>query len=427
MTRVPGSQAAARADIAVIGGGIVGLGIAYELSEHTDASIVVFDKEGPGAGTTGRSAGVICRHEQGPMYVRLSLVGYTRIREFEREHGFSFHPWGALTVVREPAAFPAPDMVADLLSAAPSGMYERVELGREELLDRYPWLEPEGVLGGYVEPNIGFIDPLELVELYRRLLRARGVRIMDGNPVLAMDRHGETITSLATRRGRFAVGTVINAPGPWGAKVAGLAGGRLDLTPQRVQVAVATSYDEAVVPRIPLTETPGLQVDGDGVWCRGEAGGATLFGSHRDATRHEQPAADPDFFDRRPDAGFAAQVEGAARQYYRMPMSTFLGGWTCVYGTTSDGHPIISVDPQVPNLIHAVGMNGHGMTIHAGVARCVRALLVTGRPQVDVSDVMPWPETLDFSELGADRFDVGRPIVLNDRARATASLSGGAG
>lgn len=427
MTEATRPATADHADIAIVGGGIVGLGIAYELSEHTDASIVVFDKEGPGAGTTGRSAGVICRHEQGPVYVRLSLVGYTRIREFERDHGFSFHPWGALTVVREPGEFPARDAVADLLSGAPSKMYERVELGREELLSRYSWLEPEGVLGGYFEPNIGFIDPLELVELYRRLLRDRGVRIMDGNPVLAITRDGDTVTSLATRRGRFQVGTVINASGPWGAKVAALAGSRLDLIPQRVQVALATSYDEPVPPRIPLTETPGLQVDGDGVWCRGEVGGATLFGSHRDATRPEQPPNDPDFFDRKPDPGFAEQVEAAARQYYRMPVSTFLGGWTCVYGTTSDGHPIISVDPQVPNLIHAVGMNGHGMTIHAGVARCVRALLLTGRSQVDVSDVMPWPEVLDFSELRADRFTGGRSIVLGDRDRAVASLTGRAG
>lgn len=331
---------------------------------------------------------------------------------------------GALSVVREPDPFPASDPVADLLAAAPSRMYEREELGREDLLARFPWLEPDGVLGGYLEPNIGFIDPLGQVELYRGLLRARGVRIMDGNAVLAMQCSGEAITSLATRRGRFAVGTVINAAGPWGAKVAALPGSRLELTPQRVQVAVATSYDEVVSPRMPLTGAPGLQVDGDGVWCRGEVGGVTIFGQHRDATRPDQPRADPDFFDRRPDSGFAEQVQAAARQYYRMPMSAFLGGWACVYGTTADGHPIISADPQVSNLIHAVGMNGHGMTIHAGVARCVRALLLTGRPQVDVSDVMPWPETLDFSELDAGRFDAGRPIVLGDQARAAASLSG---
>lgn len=412
------------ADIAVIGGGIVGLGIAYELACHTDTSIVVFDKEGPGSGTTGRSAGVICRHEQGPIYVRLSLIGYTRIREFEQEHGFTFHPWGALSVVREPAEFPLNDPIAELLSAAPSGMYKRETLHRDALLAQFPWLRPEGIKGGYFEPNIGFIDPLALVELYRTLLERRGVRVMYGNPVLDIGRTGDRISSLATRRGRWTAGTVINAGGPWGAKIAELAGTHIALTPQRIQVALATSYDDGDR-RVPLTGGSGLRYDGDSVWCRGEVGGSTLFGQHRDATRADRQTDDPDFFNRRPDAGFTAQVKTQALQYYRMPRSVFLDGWTCVYGTTADGHPIVSRDPHTENLFHALGMNGHGMTIHAGVARCMRALLLTGRSQVDVSDVMPWPEMMDFSILDAARFDNDQPLVLNDRDATTASIRNG--
>src|SRR5262245_47408773 len=158
------------ADIAIIGGGIIGLGIAYELSRRSDASIVVFDKDGPGAGTTGRSAGVICRHEQGPLYIRLSLIGHQRIRDFERGYGLGFQPWGALNVVREPNPFPVRNETAELLGGTPSGMYVQEELDREQLLARFPWLEPAGIVGGYFEPNIGYIDPYELVALYRRLL-----------------------------------------------------------------------------------------------------------------------------------------------------------------------------------------------------------------------------------------------------------------
>ena len=49
------------ADIAIIGGGIVGLACAYELSLQGAGRIVLFDKMAPASGTTGGSGGVICR------------------------------------------------------------------------------------------------------------------------------------------------------------------------------------------------------------------------------------------------------------------------------------------------------------------------------------------------------------------------------
>ena len=60
-------------------------------------------------------------------------------------------------------------------------------------------------------------------------------------------------------------------------------------------------------------------------------------------------------------------------------------------------------------------MNGHGMTIHAGIARCVTQLMLYDSTTVDVSDVMPWPELLDFSCLDAGRFERGDLLRLGER------------
>src|SRR5206468_2257154 len=114
--------------------------------------------------------------------------------------------------------------------------------------------------------------------------------------------------------------------------------------------------------------------------------GSMIFGQHHDATRPDLPTANPDFFNRGNDEGYSEAVEAVYRQYYRLPRSNFLAGWSCVYGTTADGYPIISRDGQVANLYHAVGMNGHGMTIHAGIARCVATLMLENETSVDVSD-----------------------------------------
>ena len=409
------------ADVAVIGGGIVGTSCAYELARRGAGRVVLFEKEGPASGTSGRSGGVICKHDLGPIYVRLTLCGFQRIAEFRREHGFTFNPWGSLRAIWEPGVFPPPDPAAELYRNDPAGVYVRELLERDELLARFPWIKPEVLLGGVFEPNTGFIDPYELIALYRRLLEALpNVELSYGNPVLQVRRDGDSVTELATRKGLWRVGAVLNAGGPWGARLGALAGTEIALTPQRVQVCVATAYDDGDY-QAPLTGVPGSAVDGDGVWCRGERGGAMLFGQHHDVTRPDLPTADPDYFKRGNDAGYPQAVEAAYRRYYRLPRAAFLAGWSCVYGTTADGYPIVSRDPQVRNLYHALGMNGHGMTIHAGIARCVAALLLENSTSVDVSDVMPWPATLDFSVLDAGRFARGKPLNLAEVEQPPAS------
>lgn len=399
-------------DIAVVGGGVVGLSIAYELANRANLSIALFDKSGPGSGTSGRSAGVICRHDQGPIYQRLSLIGHARMQRFADEHGFEFNAWGSLTIVREPDVFPPRSSVPPELAAAPSGMYVSEPIARDELLQRFPWIAPEGVIGGIFEPNVGFINPYELIDLYRGLLsRLPSVSVDYGNPVLELQTGGDQVTQLTTRRGTWQAGTVINASGAWANKVAALAGTRVNITPQRMNVALAAGDDSAG--RVPLHGAPHMAWDGDGVWCRGEIGGALLFGQHRDKTRWDRPSADPDYFDSVPDAGFAPSLVPQIERYYRLPRSRVMAGWTCVYDTSDDGYPIVGRDVRIGNLIHAVGMNGHGMTIHAGIARCVGALLVEGSTAVDVSDVLPGERELDFNILRPGRFDDGQTLSLS--------------
>src|SRR5215212_1353107 len=86
------------ADIAIIGGGIIGMSCAYELARQSNLSIVLFDKANPASGTTGGSAGVICLHDMGEIYAQLTLLGYARVRQMQREHGFGYQTWGTLGV-----------------------------------------------------------------------------------------------------------------------------------------------------------------------------------------------------------------------------------------------------------------------------------------------------------------------------------------
>lgn len=394
------------ADIAVIGGGIIGMSCAYELARQGAGRVVLFDKQNPASGTTGGSAGVICLHDMGPLYAQMTLIGYARVQELRRAYDFPFHPWGTLSVVYEPGPFPPPpNPYAERFGGGADSIYAREYLDPESLRRRFPWIKPEGVRGGVFYPNQGFIDPYELVALYERLAVETGwVEVCRNTPVLQIRTAGERIATLVTRRGAWPVGRVLNAGGPWGAKVAALAGCTLALTPQRIQVCLATAFDDGIE-QAPLTGVPS-SVDGVGVWCRGELGGTLLFGQHWHTTR-PGCTVDPDHVNRVNDLTYPEAVEQVYRRYWHLPRSLFLNGWCCVYGTTEDGFPIISRDPLLANFYHAVGMNGHGITCHAGVALAVAELMLRDGTSVGLEPILGRAEVMEFSSLNAGRFERG--------------------
>jgi sarcosine oxidase subunit beta len=394
------------ADIAIIGGGIIGMSCAYELARQSDRRIVLFDKQNPASGTTGGSAGVICLHDMGEIYAYLTLKGYARIQQLRQEYGFNYHPWGTLHVVYEPGEFPEPpDAYYKRFARGENSIYHHEWLTPVELSGRYPWIKPERVKGAALYPNQGFIDPYELVELYERLALETGrVEIHRNTPVLQIRTEGERIATLVTRRGAWQAETVLNAGGPWGAKIAALAGSEIALTPQRIQVCVATAFDDGVE-QAPLTSVP-ESVNDEGVWCRGELGGTLLFGQHHHTTKAGY-TVDPDYVNRVNDPDYPQAVAQVYQRYWHLPKTVFLNGWCCVYGTTEDGFPIISQDTRLQNFYHALGLNGHGMTCHAGVAQAVAELILHGKTTLDMSDVMGEPAQMDFSGLEAGRFTRG--------------------
>jgi sarcosine oxidase subunit beta len=241
-----------------------------------------------------------------------------------------------------------------------------------------------------------------LVTLYEKLAVETGrVEIRRNTPVLQIRTKNDSISEIVTRRGLWRVGTVLNAGGPWGAKIAALAGSDIALTPQRIQVCAATGFEDGIS-NAPLTGLP-ESIEGEHVWCRGELGDMLLFGQHHNVT---QPGytVDPDYVNRVNDADYPEAVAKVYQHYWNMPKSIFLNGWCCVYGTTEDGFPIISRDERLHNFYHALGMNGHGMTCHAGIAQAVATLILHNSTMLELTSVLSKPAHLDFSGLNSGRF-----------------------
>lgn len=410
-------------DIAIVGGGIVGMACAYELSRQGAGRIAVFDKMAPASGTTGGSGGVICRHDLGEIYAVLSLLGYARVHELAEEHDFGLRHWDAIYVSREPSIPPAGpgDYHRRFGRPGAKDLYQHEILDARELLERCPWVKPEGIFGAVNYPREGFVNPHELAMVYGRVAQQSGqVEILATNPVLEIRTAGHRVESLVTRRGIWQVGQVLNAAGPWGAKVAAMAGSSLALSAQRIQVCLGTTFDDNI--ESPPLLGMGVMLGDEGVWCRGEHGNTMIFAEHRNVTRADTEV-DPDYVNRVNDLDFPSRVESAYRDYFHLPNTRFLNGWCCVYGSTGDGYPIVARDEHFENFYHAVGMNGHGITCSGGVCQLIAELMLRDSTTLDVSHVLPQPGVLDFVGMDNGRFARGELFdfeLREERVRLTA-------
>jgi len=212
-----------RSDVAVIGGGIVGLATARALLERAPrARVVVLEKEPELARhQTGHNSGVIhsgIYYRPGSAKARLCVEGARLMVDFCAAHGVRVERCGKVIVATRPEELPR-------LAA----LYERgVANGVRDLalIDpaRLRELEPHAAgLRAIHSPHTAIVDFREVAAALARELAAAGVRVETGAPVVAIARRGDE-TVLTTPRGEVRARGLVNCAGLYADRVARLAG-----------------------------------------------------------------------------------------------------------------------------------------------------------------------------------------------------------
>lgn len=378
------------ADVVVVGGGIVGASIGYQLARRSDLRVVVLEKgAGPAEGSTGSSSAVSrCRYTHQDV-VRLALHGQRAYREWPAFTGLAdpvsrYVRTGVVWLFDEEPA----KVDADVARLAAQGV-AAAALTPDDLAERWPALSPciapldltgevehecrpfERVLveedGGYADPAGANADLLEAFQRAGGDLRLRA-------HVTGVRREGGRVTGVdLADGGGIDAGLVVNAAGPWCNQLSALAGAsvRWTLHPTRIQVGYR-DWDPA------LGELPTAAEISSGTYFRPDAGGArVLFGSILPEDE-EEVVSDPDDFDRAADASFRdVKVHGL---HHRVPALAYRGEVTGIAGlytiNREDVHPVVG-PTDVEGFWVANGFSGHGFKLAPMIGSLV-ARAVTG-------------------------------------------------
>jgi sarcosine oxidase subunit beta len=372
-----------RADVVIVGGGIVGASIAYHLAARGVRDVVVLERDHIGSGSTTRNAGGVRLQFSTEINVQLSLRSLPRIERFEEEMGVDPHlrQVGYLFLITEERD------VAPFESSL--AMWKRLGVPAQRL-------DAAGVRGVFPELRVddlrfatfcardGYCDPTSLLNGYVARAREKGVRFREEEPATGIVREGDRVTAVRTPKGDIACATVVNAAGAWGAEVGSLAGLDLPIRPLRRQIFVTDPF-------------PGLDRDFP---LTVEFASSLYF--HRESGGVLMGMADPT-----DGPGFDGSVNWdflptlVERALYRLPIlerANVKTGWAGFYEDTPDKHPIIGAVPGTSGFLCAAGFSGHGIMHAPAAGEAIAELVVDGRT------------SLDISALAYDRFRRGELI-----------------
>jgi (S)-2-hydroxyglutarate dehydrogenase len=212
-----------RYDVAIIGGGIVGLAVALEITQRfPHLRLLLLEKEDRvGQHQSSHNSGVIhsgVYYKPGSLKARLCVEGAQAMVEFCRGHGIPHQVCGKVIVATQEEEFPRLDEL--LRRGTANGLTGLRLIGNDELHQ----IEPHASgLRALLVPSTGITDYLAVCGKYAELVSAQGGTILTSTAVTGLKRRGDEIVA-ETAEGAFSAAFLINCAGLFSDRISRMAG-----------------------------------------------------------------------------------------------------------------------------------------------------------------------------------------------------------
>jgi glycine cleavage system aminomethyltransferase T/glycine/D-amino acid oxidase-like deaminating enzyme len=379
------SSLPARADIVIIGAGIVGNSLAYHLARLGRRDIVLLDKgtlPNPG-GSTGHASNFIFPTDHSKEMTALTLDS---VRQYQ-ELGV-FTQSGGIEVAR------TDERMQELTRRMASSRSWGIESG---LLDPagvkalVPYLDESVILGGFHTPTVGVVDSLRAGTIMReRAIEMGALTISAGTEVLGLDVVDGRITRVRTDKGDIEAATVVVACGVWSPRIARMAGASIPLSPavhQMISVGpvpqFADTVGEIVFPIVRDMDTNMYERQHGGDLEVGSYAHRPILMEADDIPSIAASALSPTELPFTQE-DFELQMEQALELVPDILGDERVGIRYAINGLlslTPDGMPILGETPEVKGLWSCAAV---WIKEAPGIARAVAEWMVHGEPEIDL-------------------------------------------
>ncbi len=375
-----------KADAVVIGGGIIGMAVAFYLAREKYGRVVLLEKEQfLGSWSTSKAAGGIRAQFASKVNVQMSMLSEELFCRFKEDTGSDalFDQVGYMFLLSRDEDVALFKQHVEMQQSV--GL--NVELLKPEDISQYaPHVRTDDIKLATFCKDDGLADPHEFLSGYEHAARKLGVEIVLETEVTDINTEGNKVTGVATNKGNISCGAVVNASGPFARLIGDMVGSDIKVEPIRRQ-CVTTGPLDFVKPFFPMI------VDvASGLYSHKESKGLLLGWADKNVEPSFDISVDPDYTD--------SILERALDRMPQLETAEVANQWAGLYETTPDHRAIIGFDPKVAGLFHAVGFSGHGLMHAPAVGLMTSEILAGKEPSVDISDLNPnrFAEGVEVSE-----------------------------
>jgi D-arginine dehydrogenase len=374
-------------DVVVVGGGIAGVSVAYELA--ADLSVVLLEREAALATqSTGRSAAMFI-DSYGGLEVRILAKAGRRFLDDPPGE------WDRPLLTARGAMYVGFDgdeehVVALHDELRPLNRQVRL-LDTDGCVAAWPLLRPERRPTGVHDPDARDIDVHALHTGYVRGLRARGGTVRSAAGVAALAHGSDGWTAHLSDGSALRAPVVVDAAGAWADGLAGMAGAvPRGLAPMARSLFVVARPDLPGAAAWPLVQEIGqrwyVKPEGDGLLCS-------------PSNETPVPPGDP-----RPDELLIARAIDDLAADSRLDVAHVRHSWAGLRVFAPDRVPVVGYDPDRPGFFWLAGQGGYGIQTAPAAARLAAALVGGQDVPADLADL-----GLAAAALGPGRAALGAP------------------
>ena len=372
-----------RAQVVIIGGGIVGASIAYHLTELGWTDVVLLERHTLTSGTTWHAAGLVGQLRATHNMTRLAAYSadlYHRL-EHDMDHPTGFKKVGSLSVADNH------ERLEELVRGAGMARCFDVDIEvieADELVERWPLINPDGILGGVWIPSDGQASPVDTTMALAAVAKKNGAKIIEGISVESIRTSDGRAIGVDTDHGPIDAEYVVTAAGMWSHQLGRDVGVNIPLH----------ACEHFYLVTEPVPDLPsGLPVlrDTDNCIYVKEDAGRLLVGAFEPIAKpfgakglpHDRP-----FMQLDEDWDHLAPVYERACE--RIPILNEIGIRLFFNGPeafTPDDRYLLGPTPELDNHFVAAGFNSVGIQSAGGAGKVLAEWIVDGRPPMDLWDV----------------------------------------
>lgn len=368
------------ARIVIVGGGAIGCSVAYHLARAGEKDVLVLEKAQITHGSTWHAAGLVGQLRGKRSLTQLmqnSVAIFDRLAD-ESGQATDWKKVGSLRLASSDVRW---SEIRRSMQLAKSFGFECHGLSANEARDRFPHIDPDGVVGAAFIPSDGYIDPYALTQAFASATRQLGARIEEGICVKDIHTEDRRVVGVVTDHGTVGCDILVNCAGFWARRIGEMAGVPLAAGVVEHQYFVT---DKGL--NLPA-DLPTLRDPDKNFYLKPDVGGAFAIGGWEDGTNGCWNQSAPFDFGRQL---FPANMDRLERfalpAAERLPVLNEIGIRTTINGpipVSADGEPIMGLTPELDNFYVACGFTA-GIAASGGAGNAMANWIMHGDPGLDL-------------------------------------------